>query len=131
VEEIVEDLRKYVERFNYDLIPHITENNEINDIIHNYRNTVQATLKKEQKKNSLIDKVLPPNEILKKNPKLNLEQKKPSVKHEDIEDIKKDLKEEKFARMIGLISHLVYWNVFGDRLNALPLDTYHKKLLFI
>jgi hypothetical protein len=33
--------------------------------------------------------------------------------------------------MIGLIAHLVYWNVFGDRLNALPLDTYHKKLLFI
>ena len=32
--------------------------------------------------------------------------------------------------MIGLIAHLVYWNVFGH-LNSLPLDTYHKKLLFI
>jgi hypothetical protein len=36
----------------------------------------------------------------------------------------------KIARMIGLIAHLVYWNVFGH-LNSLPLDTYHKKLLFI
>jgi hypothetical protein len=50
VEDIVEDLKKYVDRFNYDLIPHITENNEINDIIHNYKGTVQATLLKEQKK---------------------------------------------------------------------------------
>lgn len=50
VEEIIEDLKKYVDRFNYDLIPHITENNEINDILHNYKGTVQATLKKEQKK---------------------------------------------------------------------------------
>jgi hypothetical protein len=32
--------------------------------------------------------------------------------------------------MIGLICHLVYWNVFGH-INAVPLDTYHKKLLFI
>jgi hypothetical protein len=47
VAEIVEDLKKYRERFPYDLIPHITENNEINDIIHNYKGTVQATLLKE------------------------------------------------------------------------------------
>jgi hypothetical protein len=53
------------------------------------------------------------------------------VRYDDIEDIKRDLKEEKIARMIGLIAHLVYWCVFGDRLNALPLDAYHKKLLFI
>lgn len=35
------------------------------------------------------------------------------------------------ARMIGLVCHLVYWNLYGDRLNKLPLDAYHKRLLFI
>lgn len=40
VEEIAEDLRKFVERFPWDIIPHITENNEINDIIHNYKGTI-------------------------------------------------------------------------------------------
>ena len=74
---------------------------------------------------------MPPNEINKKNPKISIEQKKPSVKYEDLEDAKSNIREEKFARMIGLIAHLVYWNVFGDRLNSLSLDTYHKKLLFI
>lgn len=79
----------------------------------------------------MIDRVIPPNELIEKNPKIALELKKPYVKFEDIEDIKKDLRDERTARMIGLVSHLVYWSVFGDRLNALPLDTYHKKLLFI
>ena len=79
----------------------------------------------------MIDKAIPPSEVMEKNPKIGIDQKKPAVKEEDIEDIKKDLREEKMARMIGLVCHLVYWNVFGDRLNALPLDTYHKKLLFI
>lgn len=79
----------------------------------------------------MMDRVLPPKDLIEKNPKLALEQKKPSVKHENIEEIKRELRDERLARMIGLIAHLVYWNVFGDRLNPLPLDTYHKKLLFI
>lgn len=36
VEEIMEDLKKYVEKFPYHVIPHVTKNSEINDIIHNY-----------------------------------------------------------------------------------------------
>jgi len=39
VEEILEDLKKYVEKFPYHVIPHVTKNSEINDIIHNYSNT--------------------------------------------------------------------------------------------
>ncbi len=34
------------------------------------------------------------------------------------------------ARMMGLISHFVYWSVFGH-LNANPIDDYHLKQLFI
>ena len=76
------------------------------------------------------DKFIPPNKKLNKNPKLGLDIKKPNILHNDLEDIRAELKNEKIARMIGLIAHLVYWNVFGH-LNSLPLDTYHKKLLFI
>ena len=68
--------------------------------------------------------------MIKKNPKITLDSKKPQIEYTDIEDIKKDLLNDKTARMIGLIAHLVYWNVFGH-INPLPLDTYHKKLLFI
>jgi hypothetical protein len=32
--------------------------------------------------------------------------------------------------MIGLIAHFVYWAVFGH-INKLPLDSYHRKQLFI
>ncbi len=67
---------------------------------------------------------------LPKNPKLGLDIKKPGILHSDLEDIRAELGTEKVARMIGLIAHLVYWNVFGH-MNSLPLDTYHKKLLFI
>jgi|LauGreDrversion4_2_1035121.scaffolds.fasta_scaffold61591_4 hypothetical protein len=79
----------------------------------------------------MIDKAIPPSEVMEKNLKIGIDQKKPAIKAGDIEDIKKDLREEKMARMIGLVCHLVYWNVFGDHMNVLPLDSYHKKLLFI
>lgn len=39
MEEIADDLKKYVEKFPYHLIPHVTETNEVNDIIHNYNNS--------------------------------------------------------------------------------------------
>jgi hypothetical protein len=42
----------------------------------------------------------------------------------------KEIQSEKTARLIGLTCHLVYWSVFGH-INQLPLDSYHKKLLFI
>lgn len=39
VKDIHEVLKKYIENFPYHVIPHITELNEINDIIHNYNNS--------------------------------------------------------------------------------------------
>ena len=39
VPEICVLLKKYVEDFPYHIIPHITELNEINDVIHNYNNS--------------------------------------------------------------------------------------------
>jgi len=41
VEEIALDLYKFVERFPYDIIPHINDKNEVNDKIHNY-NSVES-----------------------------------------------------------------------------------------
>jgi len=61
---------------------------------------------------------------------LALEQNKPNLNFEDIMKALKEIQSEKIARLIGLASHLVYWSVFGH-INQLPLDTYHKKLLFI
>ena len=41
-----------------------------------------------------------------------------------------EIQGEPLARMMGLISHFVYWSVFGH-LNASPIDDYHLKQLFI
>jgi hypothetical protein len=38
VPEILEDLKKYVDKFPYHVIPHVTRTAEVNDIIHNYNN---------------------------------------------------------------------------------------------
>ena len=37
IEEIMKDMYKYTKEFPIKVIPHITENQEINDIIHNYK----------------------------------------------------------------------------------------------
>jgi hypothetical protein len=41
-----------------------------------------------------------------------------------------EIKGERISRMVGLISHFVYWSVFGH-INRQPLDDYHMKQLFI
>lgn len=41
-----------------------------------------------------------------------------------------EIKSERIARMTGLISHFVYWIIFGN-VNLVPLDEYHTKQLFI
>ena len=41
-----------------------------------------------------------------------------------------EIRSERIARMTGLISHFVYWIVFGN-VNLVPLDEYHTKQLFI
>ena len=37
VNEIALDMKNYAENFPFELIPHITDLNEVNDIIHNYK----------------------------------------------------------------------------------------------
>ena len=39
IEDIIRDMYKYAKDFPIKVIPHITENQEINDIIHNYKKT--------------------------------------------------------------------------------------------
>ena len=41
-----------------------------------------------------------------------------------------EIKSERIARLTGLVSHFVYWCVFGH-INQMPLDEYHLKQLFI
>jgi hypothetical protein len=36
-DEILKDIYQYRKEFPYQIIPHITDNGEINDIIHNYK----------------------------------------------------------------------------------------------
>ena len=110
IEEVIKDMYKYVKEFPQKVIPHITDNQEINDIIHNYKKSQSA--QPTQTKN------------------LALEQSKPTLHERDIKQALKEIQSEPIARLIGLSCHLVYWSVFGH-INQLPLDTYHKRLLFI
>jgi hypothetical protein len=57
---------------------------------------------------------------------------KPNLLQSDIEAAKEEITDQNgnTAKLIGLICHLAYWNVFGH-LNPLPLDKYHMKQLFI
>jgi hypothetical protein len=127
----MEDLKKYVDKFPYHVIPHVTKTSEINDIIHNYNNAGgKNALQKAKEQLENADKFIPPNERIPKDPKIPLDQKKPPIKYSDLDDAREDLMSDKTARLIGLICHLVYWNVFGH-MNAVQLDTYHKKMLFI
>ena len=47
-----------------------------------------------------------------------------------IDETFEEIQSEHVARMMGLISHFVYWCVFGH-LNNQPIDEYHLKQLFI
>jgi hypothetical protein len=128
MEDIIKDMYRYARDFPVKVIPHITENQEINDIIHNYKRSTKSNGDNGQGDDNKVlsfDK----NKEDKKN-NLALEQAKPVLEEQDIQVAKKEIQKERTARIIGLISHLVYWNVFGH-LNTLPLDNYHKKQLFI
>ena len=47
-----------------------------------------------------------------------------------IELILEQIKSPEYAKLIGILSHFVYWAVFGG-FNELFLDNYHKKSLLI
>lgn len=42
IEQIIMDMFKYTKDFPIKIIPHVTEGNEINDVIHNYKKTKSA-----------------------------------------------------------------------------------------
>ena len=42
----------------------------------------------------------------------------------------KEIENEETGRLVGLISHFVYWVIFGH-LNESPLNNFHLKQLFI
>jgi len=50
----------------------------------------------------------------------------PKIEESMIEMATDLLQSEQIAKMIGLVSHLTYWSVFGH-FNKLPLDMYHRK----
>ena len=58
---------------------------------------------------------------------LALERAKPTLKEKQIGNAKNELLQQgRISRLIGLVAHLAYWNVFGQ-FNKLPLDMYHRK----
>ena len=60
----------------------------------------------------------------------NIHFSKLKISEKLIEETFDEIKGENVARMVGLISHFVYWSVFGH-INKQPLDDYHMKQLFI
>lgn len=54
----------------------------------------------------------------------------PSLSKDDITDAIAEIDRKEYSRLIGLMSHLVYWSVFGH-INQIPLDPYYKKSLFV
>ena len=103
VEEIALDLHKFAREFPVDCVPHVE-----GDVA----------------KTELGENTSRGSPSAKKNTE------KPSIALEDINRALHEVDNERMARLIGLIGHMVYWSVFGH-INQLPLDDYHKKQLFI
>lgn len=102
---------KYAKEFPTTVIPHITDNEEINDIIHNYKKNTNSKVDPSKPKPPLGLNILQNQNKQKNN--LALETTKPNLLEEDITKALKEIQSEKLARMIGLVCHLVYWSVFG------------------
>jgi hypothetical protein len=70
--------------------------------------------------------------LAEKDSKVNLAliTAKPNLTEKDIALAFQEITKESTAKLIGLVSHLSYWSVFGH-LNPLPLDKYHMKQIFI
>ena len=58
-----------------------------------------------------------------------LDAAKPTITAADIRTARQIIKND-IHKLIGLVAHLAYWNVFGH-FNPMPLDLYHRKQLFI
>lgn len=155
-DEILRDLLKFVKDFNVDLIPHMNEE-EINA----YRTEKLKTQRHHQHMNNNLqsshpsfpesgnifdlrqsgsaiygvsdDQTASPNI---QQIKMRLLKPTHFDKHQvtcyDILDAFKEIEHEDTARLIGLISHFVYWVVFGSHsASPNPLNHFHLKQLFI
>ena len=116
LEDIRKDMFTYASNFDKDCIPHISEGNQIVDKIHNFR-----LLNKPKEEEIVIG-----TGDSQPKAKSNAMESVPSVKERQIEVVKRIILQERTSRLIGLIAHLAYWNVFGQ-FNRLPLDMYHKQ----
>ena len=126
-DEIVKDMYAYSRKFPTKVIPHVTENGDINDIIHNYAKPPKRDLNQTR---SFAEEE---GEIkLTKQPKLNLalQAAAPPISETMITQAIDEITSESTAKLIGLMCHFCYWQVFGH-LNPMPLDKYHLKQLFI
>ena len=147
-DDIIKDMYAYTKEFPIEIIPHITENGEINDLIHNYKRPnkekpldfgeqkVEAPRpsdvngKEAEGMSSSDESPAHPHHKKNAKPLLALEATAPQLKESDIKEALNVITDAETAKLIGLIAHLVYWNVFGH-LNSMPLDRYHLKQLFI
>jgi len=127
IRDIMMDLLKFTKDFPNKFIPHISSQDEIIDMIHNYKRKKPSS--KQDEKDTLKPTNLPYQGDKGKN-SLALESVKPSLKEEDINRALKEIYTERTARLIGLLSHICYWSVYGH-FNDLPLDEYHRKQLFV
>ena len=57
-------------------------------------------------------------------------QGKPVLTDLDIEQAKNELTRDSTVKLIGQVTHLCYWRVFGH-LAKLPLDKYHQREIFV
>ena len=107
MEDIRADMHTYERGFDVDIIPHINENNQIVDNIHNYKKGKGEQVETKD----AVDVGLETVEVKKRN--LALE-KAPSLNEKAITDVlRTEIANPRTARLIGLVAHLAYWSVFG------------------
>jgi len=63
-------------------------------------------------------------------PPNNKDEKKQAVPEQEMNLVFAEITSSRTARLVGLIIHFVYWSVFGH-FNQLPIDSYHKTLIFL
>lgn len=105
----------YESNFDVSIIPHISEGgSEIIDNIHNYPN--RNAPKERQVKSDLSVQGIEGegvNLMSETKAKKNLE-KAPKLSETSVRDVlRKEIAHPRIARLIGLVSHLAYWSVFG------------------
>ena len=126
IKEILLDLFKYTKDFPAKLIPHVTSQEEVIDMIHNYKRKRQNN-KADDK--DAMNPNLPFGAERNKNASA-IDSTRPNLKEEDINKALKEIYCDRTARLVGLVAHICYWSVF-THFNQLPLDDYHKKQLFV